>query len=334
MNGLPTRRAHELTLRTPQQRWLIEPLWAERAVGIIGGEPKCCKSLLALELAVAVASGRACLRRFSVARSGTVLLYAAEDSLALVRERLEGIAATAGAELVELPIQVITAERIRLDSAHDRERLSATVAAHRPVLLILDPFIRLHAIDENASAEVAPLLAYLRSLERRYQVAVAVVHHARKAAGRMRSGQALRGSSEFHGWGDSNLYLRRTPGAAGSPAATEWPGADRLVLEAEHRAAASPAPMTLRLRTECDRPALELVDEPAHHRGPTDGRLGDKSARQRVEQALANLDQPVTLRRLRELCRIRTETLSETLTSMIETGHIVHTDRGYRLTHP
>ena len=25
----------------------------------------------------------------------------------------------------------------------------------------------------------------------------------------MRAGQALRGSSEFHAWGDSNLYLRR-----------------------------------------------------------------------------------------------------------------------------
>jgi AAA domain len=32
-------------------------LWSEQAVGIIGGEPKCCKSFLALDLAVAVAAG-------------------------------------------------------------------------------------------------------------------------------------------------------------------------------------------------------------------------------------------------------------------------------------
>jgi hypothetical protein len=37
-----------------------------QAVGIVGGEPKCCKSFLALDLAVAVASGTACLRRFPV----------------------------------------------------------------------------------------------------------------------------------------------------------------------------------------------------------------------------------------------------------------------------
>jgi RecA-family ATPase len=45
---------------------------------------------------------------------------------------------------------------------------------------------------------VAPLLAYLRTLQRQHQPAVLVVHHARKSAGRMRAGQALRGSSEFH----------------------------------------------------------------------------------------------------------------------------------------
>jgi hypothetical protein len=41
-------------------------LWSEQAVGIVGGEPKCCKSFLALDLAVAVAYGTPCLRHFSV----------------------------------------------------------------------------------------------------------------------------------------------------------------------------------------------------------------------------------------------------------------------------
>jgi hypothetical protein len=37
--------------------WLIEELWVDQAVGLIGGPPKSCKSYLALEMAVAVASG-------------------------------------------------------------------------------------------------------------------------------------------------------------------------------------------------------------------------------------------------------------------------------------
>jgi hypothetical protein len=69
--------------------------------------------------------------------------------------------------------------------------------------------VRLHRIDENAVAEVAPLLAYLRELERTFAGAVVLVHHVRKGAAHLRAGQALRGSSELHAWGDSNLYLRR-----------------------------------------------------------------------------------------------------------------------------
>lgn len=65
MTPLPVEPAHRLVDRPDDQRWLVTGLWAEEAVGIIGGEPKCCKSFLALDLAVAVAAGTPCLRRFA-----------------------------------------------------------------------------------------------------------------------------------------------------------------------------------------------------------------------------------------------------------------------------
>jgi RecA-family ATPase len=205
MTRLPVAPAHALPERPEDRRWLIEDLWGDQAVGIVGGEPKCFKSFLALDMAVAVAAGVPCLRRFPVPRPGRVLLFAAEDPLPDVRARLAGIGHAAGVVLADLDVQVITAPSLRLDLAADQERLAATVAALGPALLILDPFVRLHRRDENASADVAPLLAYLRDLQRRHALAVVVVHHARKGAGRVRDGQALRGSSEFHAWGDSNL---------------------------------------------------------------------------------------------------------------------------------
>src|SRR5207249_3272806 len=84
----PVRRAADLEPRPRARRWLVEGLWSAEAVGIIGGEPKCCKSFLALELAVSVASGMPCLRRFPCREKGTVLLYAAEEPLHVVRARL------------------------------------------------------------------------------------------------------------------------------------------------------------------------------------------------------------------------------------------------------
>ena len=108
MKTLPTTRAAHLAQpETTEAAWLIEDLWSTEAVGIIGGEPKCGKSFLALDLAVAVASGTPCLRRFPTRQSGSVLLYAAEDAWHIVRQRLEGIACAAGVSLESLNVHVL-----------------------------------------------------------------------------------------------------------------------------------------------------------------------------------------------------------------------------------
>ena len=285
-------------------------LSAQEAVGVVGGEPKCCKSFLALDLAVAVASGTPCLRHFAVPRPGRVLLYAAEDALHIVRSRLEGIAAAAGMALCRLDIQVITAPVLRLDFKADRDSLAETVARLTPRLLILDPFVRLHRIDENASGEVAPLLAYLRELQRRHGVAVTVVHHAKKGGNAVRAGQALRGSSEFHAWGDSNLYLRRE--------------ADNLILAVEHRAAPSLKPMTIELAQRADALALEVVDRqepaPAPH----------ISLDERIIATLAATERALPFAELREHCRVRTATLRERIGALSASGRIVKSDGGWR----
>ena len=128
MTALPVRLAHQLEDRPAEQRWLIEGLWSAQAVGIVGGEPKCCKSFLALDMAVAVAAGVTCLRRFPAVQRGRVLLFAAEDSSSVVRQRLAGIAAAAGVALEALDIHVIVAPVVRLDIELDQKRLEETVA--------------------------------------------------------------------------------------------------------------------------------------------------------------------------------------------------------------
>ena len=169
MSALPYLPAHRLAPQPDGRRWLIDGLWAEEAVGIVGGEPKCCKSFLALDMAVAVASGKPCLRQFPVPQAGRVVLFAAEDALHIVRRRLEGICRAADVALEATDIQVITAHSVRLDLEQDRRSLVETLDELRPRLLILDPFVRLHRVDENVSGEVAPLLAFLRQLQRRFQ---------------------------------------------------------------------------------------------------------------------------------------------------------------------
>ena len=86
LTPLPVLPAYAIPATESQTRWLIDGLWGFDAVGILGGEPKCCKSLCALTMAVAVASGRPCLGTHRPQRTGTVLLFAAEDAPAIVRD--------------------------------------------------------------------------------------------------------------------------------------------------------------------------------------------------------------------------------------------------------
>ena len=314
MNGLPVKRACDLTDNGDQPQWLIEGLWADQAVGILGGQPKCCKSFLALDIAVSVAAGAPCLRRLPVRRKGPVLLFPAEDALAVVRQRLEGICVAAGTQLDQLPIYVITAPRILLDLPQDREQLRATVAELRPALLILDPFIRLHRADENSSKDVAPLLGYLRELQRQFGMAVLLVHHVRKGASTDRPGQALRGSSDLHGWGDSNLYLRRN--------------SRHLILSVEQRAAPSPDDIPLNLSIHGNAPALVVLDAPQ-----IDNESLPACPADRILLAISKANGPLTAVQLRKACRIRTSTLSMTTAALIASGRIRRGPDGYSL-HP
>lgn len=128
----------------------------------------------------------------------------------------------------------------------------------------------------------------------------------------MREGQALRGSSEFHAWGDSNLYLRRHH--------------DALLLAIEHRAAPSRTGIPLTLRADADALALEVLERPTAPAAPSRPAGVD-----RVEQALAAATAPVSLAVLRRACRIRMATLCAILATLTQAGRIRKTPAGYQL---
>jgi len=312
--GFPVVPAHQIAGVATSPRWLVEELWGEEAVGIIGGEPKCGKSFLALGLAVAVASGRPCLGRFPVHATGRVLVFAAEDAPVILRSRLQQTCAHFDLELKHLDLWALATPTLRLDCSEHCQRLEQTVAELHPSLLILDPFVRLHRVDENVSAAVVPLLAFLRDLQRRYHLAIAVVHHARKGAAHLRPGQALRGSSEFHAWADSSLHLRRK--------------GDTILLSAEHRAHPSPPDLPLTLSARPSSLALLAT----HRRVPPQAAAEVRAPcdRERVVLALQNAPDPLSIRRLRSLLRMRTQTLCQLLQDLSTRGVVERTPEGWR----
>jgi hypothetical protein len=143
-------------------------------------------------------------------------------------------------------------------------------------------------LDENSSADIARLLGYLRDLNRRYGLALVLVHHMSKKA-RKNLGQALRGSSDLHAWVDSACYLVRNQH-------------DQIQLTIEHRAAPAPNPLLLRLATQ----------EPVHLQ-VCDAISTPPPLAERVRQALLDAQQPLTRTALRQQLRINNERLGHTL---------------------
>jgi hypothetical protein len=305
--GLPVVRAAALDEPDPARRWLIEPLWARAGVGIIGGAPKCGKSWLGLDLAVSVASGTPCLDTFPVAEPGSALVYMAEDAAPVVKQRLAGLCHHRGLDLAALPLFVITAPSVRLDLPRDQRRLAETVRRQAPRLLLLDPFVRLHRINENQAGDVAAVLGYLRELQRTHDLAVAVVHHARKNGGPTTGGENLRGSGDFFAWVDTALSLRRHR--------------QHLVLSVEHRAAGAPAPVTLALSgTERD---LHLAILAADGQGALATPAVPADLDTAILDALAHAPAEGLPRgALRAALRVRNERLDDALTRLAASGHI------------
>ena len=317
---LPVVSAAELDQPDPARRWLIENLWARAGVGIIGGAPKCCKSWLGLDLAVSVASGTPCLDTFHVQEPGGALVYMAEDAAPVVKERLAGLCRHRGLDLKALPIGVITAPSVRLDLPPDQHRLAETIRRHAPRLLLLDPFVRLHRINENQASDVAAVLGYLRELQRAHDLAIAVVHHARKNGGSATGGQSLRGSGDFFAWVDTALSLRRHR--------------QQLLLSVEHRAAGAPEPKTLALvGTERDMHLSIVAGEPQ-------GGSANPSASADIDTAILDAldhvdDRGLPRASLRAALRVRNERLGEALIRLAASGHIArHGDTWFRLAVP
>jgi hypothetical protein len=309
---LPVVRAFDLETPVCQQSWLIERLWTHQAVGIIGGSPKSGKTWLALEMAVSVASGSPCLDAFAVLSPGPVLLYAAEDSAATLRGRVETLSRLHKVNFDRLDVHIITVDSLRLDRPDHQDRLESTLQVYKPALLVLDPLVRVHAIDENVAGQVALLLGYLRSLQRKTGSAIALTHHVRKNTSPTGAGgNSLRGSGDLYAWLDSFLYLRMNQG--------------QRILSAEHRSAPAFGPISLELvQSDPTGPHLKITaSNETQSDPPKDGLTA------RILDLLSGATEPLTVDALRSRLQVRNQRVGEALRNLLQEGRVRRQARGF-----
>jgi len=220
---------HDFFMETelPPPSWMVEDIWSDQGHGILGGEPKGMKSLLATDLAVSVASGTKFLNHFPCGAPGPVLMIQEENSPWMMQDRIRkiensrGLLGSASIDGKTLSIKAGGNVHLELlnnsgfDLSHPQhlEALERKVQVVRPKLVILDPlYLMLGDADENKSSDIRGMLQWLLHLKYRYAVGIMIVHHYSKGskdAGRT-GGARLLGAQALHGWVESALYVEKT----------------------------------------------------------------------------------------------------------------------------
>lgn len=305
---MPFATIGEIARLPAGERWLVDGFLAAASITVLASTPKAGKTWVALALAVAVASGTPALGRFHVSSPGPVLLFPAEDDPRAIRERIESICLGQRVPFEGLPIHVITADALRLDDPSHREQLEELLEHLRPKFLILDPLVRVHSGVESYVGHMAELFRYLRSLQRRFQLAILLTHHvAKNRSSTAQPGQAMRGSGDIHAAYDHGATLQRQEDGS-------------LILALEHRSAPSPEPLTFRIlskpggATTFDLsefvPAGEDEEGP---KAPAPVAVSATSLPDRVVHLLRGSHEPVSQVSIRKTLQVRNETLTTVL---------------------
>ena len=286
-------------------RWVVPGLVPAGGLVLLAGSQKLGKSTFAMDAAVAVAAGQPILGRPTLA--GTTLYVIEEGAPAGIADRLRRITARRG---TPADAHVVIRKGIRADDKRRWRPLLDEVARLQPVLVVLDPLVRMHQGDEDRAHLMAPVMAAIQQITT-HGAAVIVVHHVAKHGGGEGGvvGNAARGSGAIISATDGNLILARKHG--------------HLRLETEMRDAEAEQ---LDLAFDGASAAFTLVDERApvqivrRYPGGIDPDAVVALAAERVAQ---DPQGGITATELAALRRVSSETARQALAALVDGGRLI-----------
>jgi len=200
----------------PARESLVPDLVPQRTVTLLGGDGGTGKSLLALQLCVAVATGTAWLGR-SVQQGGVIFISAEDDDDELHR-RVDDILRSAGLTydaVAGMTLRSLAGEdallavetQVALIQSALFEELDARAALENPVLIVLDTLADVFPSNENDRAKVRQFIGILRGLALKRRCAVVLLAHPSLSG--LNSGSGTSGSTAWNNSVRSRLYLSR-----------------------------------------------------------------------------------------------------------------------------
>lgn len=185
--------------RQPPLGWYVPGLIPDEGICLWHGQPRDFKSLCALELALALTTGRRAfdLDRFTVARRVRVAYFTEEDSPRMFAARLGWLTAMQGEPEPGWFFPVVR-QGASFDREETRRFVMQRIHASRAEVVIFDPLRSLTGGVDKGPADFQPVAQFLRQVQNETSAkTVLLVHHDVKptasATDRSRSQQASGG---------------------------------------------------------------------------------------------------------------------------------------------
>lgn len=200
----------------PERQWLVQGLVPQKTVTLFSGDGGTGKSLLALQLAVAVTAQTAWIGK--TVNGGRVIFLSAEDDNDELHRRLEDILTAEGRsydDLTGLTLRSLAGEdallavdsQLALMQSALFEELDERAAEEGPVLIVIDTLADVYPANENDRAKVRQFVGILRGLAIERECAVLLLGHPSLTG--LNSGTGTSGSTAWNNSVRSRLYLSR-----------------------------------------------------------------------------------------------------------------------------
>ena len=188
-------------------QWLIEDFWIEGEWGMIGGEPKCFKSTMGLDLLYSVASGTPLFGQYKVLSPGPVVYIQNENSKWIMQDRLNRFIKNRPTKK-PVPLYMLNQSGFMLDE-DGLDSIEKIIEKYKPKLLVLDPLMTMFHDELSDHSKVQPILQELSDISSQTGTAIMIVHHSNKSNDpHKRGGSRLMGSQALHGWNANAWYLQ------------------------------------------------------------------------------------------------------------------------------
>lgn len=191
--------------KIPPRGWLLSNSFCRRFLSSLIADGGVGKTALRIAQAVALATGRELTGEHIFVRPCRVLLVSFEDDKDELDRRVAAVLKHYGIPPDEVTgrlflaapkgIKLLELKEGALRSGALRTWLEDAIAAYRPDLLVLDPFVKTHALNENDNNQMDMVCDDLAALAIEHDIAIDAPHHTRKGVQSPGDADAGRGAS-------------------------------------------------------------------------------------------------------------------------------------------